>query len=207
VLDLGCGTGPQTLVLARHLDGEILAIDHQQSNLDALRRRANAEALSGKIVTRLDDMRTIAFADASFDVIWSEGALFIMGFREGLARCRPWLAEDGFLAVTKLCWYRPDPPSECRQWLEGVYPAITETEGNLAAMRDCGYTVVDHFRLPESAWRDEYYAPMEARLTMLRRQYAGDAERLDMIGLIQTEIENYRKYSAYYGYIFYVLRR
>jgi SAM-dependent methyltransferase len=207
VLDLGCGTGPQALVLARHLDGRILAIDNHQPLLDALRRRAEAEGLSGKIVTRLDDMRTLEFAEGSFDVIWSEGALFIMGFREGLAKCRPWLAENGFLAVTELCWLMPDAPIECRQFLESRYPVTADVHANLCAMRECGYTVVDHFLLPESAWRDEYYAPMEARLQLLRGQYAGDVERLDMIGLIQTEIDNYRKYSAYYGYVFYVLRR
>jgi SAM-dependent methyltransferase len=207
LLDLGCGTGAQALVLARRLDGEILAVDSQSPNLDALRRRAEAEGVDGKIVTQLADMRTLEFAEGAFDVIWSEGALFCMGFREGLAKCRPWLVESGFLAVTELCWLRPDPPPECRSFLEGAYPVIADIDSNLDAMRACGYTVLDHFTLPESAWKDEFYDPLERRLQMLRGRYAGDRERLDMVELIQVEIVNYRKYSAYYGYVFYVMRR
>ena len=207
VLDLGCGTGAQTLVLARHLDGTIVAVDNQQPFLDALRRRAEAEGVGGNIVTRLEDMRTLELNEGSFDVIWSEGALFCMGFREALTKCRPWLAKDGFLAASELCWLRPNAPSECRTFIEGRYPVIADVDANLSAMRAAGYTVLDHFVLPESAWKDEYYAPLECRLQMLRERHAADSERLGMVEFMQTEIDNYRKYSAYYGYVFYVMRR
>lgn len=207
VLDLGCGTGAQSLVLAGHLDGRILAVDNHQPFLDALRRRAEAAGVSGKIETRLQDMRTFAPGEGSFDVIWSEGALYSMGFTEGLDRCRLWLAEDGFLVVSELCWLKADPPAECRSFLEDAYPVITDVETNLRAMQARGYTILDHFILPESAWRDEFYDPLESRLRVLRPRYAGDAERLDMIELIQTEIDNYRNYGAYFGYVCCVLRR
>lgn len=207
VLDLGCGTGPQSLVLARHLDGPILAIDNQQPNLDALQRRAMAAGVQGKIATRLADMRTLEFDAGAFDLIWSEGALFCMGFRAGLAKCRAWLNVDGFLAVTELCWLRPGAPPECRRFIEGAYPVIADIDANVRAMQACGYTVLEHFILPESAWTDEFYNPLEARLQMLRARHAGDAERLDLIAGIQAEIDNYRQYAAYYGYVFYVMRR
>jgi cyclopropane fatty-acyl-phospholipid synthase-like methyltransferase len=207
ILDLGCGTGPQSLVLARHVDGRILATDLQQANIDALRARAEAQGVAGKIETRVQDMRTLEFPEGSFDLIWCEGALFCMGVREGLARCRDWLSPGGFFAITELCYLQPDAPLECRRFIEGAYPVITDVETNLSAMRDCGYTVIDHFESPVSDWLDEFYNPLERRLDMLRERYAGDAERLDLIQGIQKEIDNYRAYSAYYGYEFYILRR
>ena len=207
ILDVGCGTGAQSLVLARHLDGPILAIHNQQPYLDALQRRAAAAGVQGKIVTRLADMRTVELDSGAFDLIWSEGALYCMGFREGLAKCRAWLADGGCLAVTELCWLRPGAPPECRRFIEGEYPVIADIDANVRAMQACGYTVLDHFVLSESAWTDEYYNPLEARLQMLRMRHAGDAERLDMIAGIQAEIDNYRQYSAYYGYVFCVMRR
>lgn len=207
ILDLGCGTGAQTLVLARHVDGGILAIDNHQPFLDSLCRRAEAAGVGGRIVTSLQDMRTYEPGDGAFDVVWSEGALFCMGFREGLTRCRPWLAEGGFLAVTELCWLKPDAPAECRSFLEGAYPAISSIDSNLEAMRSCGYTLLEHFILPELAWTDEFYDPLESRLRLLRDRHAGDAQRQEMIEKIQMEIDIYRRYGAWYGYVFYVLRR
>jgi len=207
ILDLGCGTGPQSLVLARHLDGRILATDLQSANLEALRRRAEAQGVAEKIETRVHDMRTLEFPERSFDLIWSEGALFCMGFREGLARCRNWLSPGGFFAVSELCYLRPDAPPECRRFIEDAYPAITDVETNLSAMWECGYTVIDHFESPVTDWLDEFYNPLERRLNLLRERHAGDAERMDMIQGIQAEIDNYRQYSAYYGYEFFILRR
>lgn len=206
VLDLGCGTGAQSVVLARHVAGPILAIDNHQPYLDAVRRRAEAAGVAGKIVTSLEDMRTVEYEHGAFDVIWSEGAIFCMGLREGLSKTRRWLAAGGFLALTELCWLKPNPPSDCRSFLEGHYPVMTDIEGNLSQIKAAGYAVLDHFVLPESAWTDEFYGPIEARLTELRRRYGRDSERLHVIESVQTEVDMYRAYSEYYGYVFCVMR-
>ena len=207
LLDLGCGTGAQTLVLAGHLDGEILAIDNHQPFLDAARRRVETKGLAGKVTFRLQDMRTAEFGEDAFDVIWSEGAIFCMGFLEGLQKCRHWLAPGGFFALTELCWLKANPPAECRGFFESVYPVMTDIEGNLSAMKASGYTVLDHFVMAESGWTDEFYNPLEERLNVLRSRFAEDSERLGMIQSIQKEIDMYRKYSEYYGYVFCVMRR
>lgn len=207
VLDLGCGTGPQSIALARRLGGTIMAIDIHQPNLDALRRRAEAAGVAGKIRPVLQDMRTFDPGEAAFDLIWSEGAMFCMGFLEGLDQCRPWLAPDGFLVLTELCWTRPDIPAECREYIEGQYPVIADVDTNLGAIKARGYRVLDHFILPESDWLDEFYNLLEKRLQTLRPQCAGDDEKMGMIAHVQAEIDNYRKYSAYYGYVCCVLQR
>lgn len=207
VLDLGCGTGAQSLVLARQVGERILAVDNHQPYLDALRRRAEAAGVSGQIVALLGDMRTLDFGEGAFDLIWSEGAIYCMGFCEGLVKCRRWLAPGGFLALTEICWLQAEIPADCRSFLLDLYPPTKDMAGNLAAIRDRGYTVVECFVLPKSAWAEAYYRPIEARLKVLRRQYAGDLKRLGMIEMVQAEIDGYRKYSDYYGYVFFVLRR
>jgi protein-L-isoaspartate O-methyltransferase len=85
ILDLGCGSGGQTLALARHTQGPILALDNHRAYLEELRRRAEAAGLSARIETVWKDMCTLTADDGPFDLIWSEGALFVMGFRDGLA--------------------------------------------------------------------------------------------------------------------------
>jgi SAM-dependent methyltransferase len=207
ILDIGCGNGAQTLQLARHTDGSILAIDNHQPFLDELQRRAQAAGVSQKIQACLRDMHDLGPDDGPFDLIWSEGALYIMGFQEGLAACLQLLAPGGMLAVSELCWLRPDPPPEGREYFAREYPAMTDIAANVTAIKNRGYELIEQFTLPESAWWDSYYLPLEERLQLLRKQYAGMPDRIEMLQTVETEIEMFRRYSDYYGYVFYVMQR
>jgi SAM-dependent methyltransferase len=207
VLDIGCGVGAQTIQLAKHTDGTILAVDNHQPFLDELQRRAESEGVSKQIEPCLRDMCALGMEEASLDLIWSEGSLYIMGFREGLAACHALLAPGGSLAVTELCWLRPDPPLECRQFFSSEYPAIADIDTNLAAIKTSGYEVIGHFTLPESAWLDPYYLPLEDRLPSFRERYKTDPDKLGVVESVQTEIDLYRKYSSFYGYVFYLMQR
>jgi SAM-dependent methyltransferase len=206
ILDLGCGCGGQTLTLARYAEGPILALDNHPAYLEELRRRAEAAGLAGRIQTVLKDMRTLTTDDGPFDLIWSEGALFVLGFRAGLTACRSLLTPGGGLAVSELCWLRPDAPADCQRFFAEAYPAMTDVEAALSAIRACGYELLGHFTLPESAWWTAFYHPVEARLRLLRTRHAGNAENLLMIESIQKEIDIYRRYCAYYGSVFFVMR-
>jgi cyclopropane fatty-acyl-phospholipid synthase-like methyltransferase len=205
-LDMGCGNGAQTIQLARLVDGTILAVDNHQPFLDELMRRAETEGVSGKIQTCLKDMRDLGPENGSFDLIWSEGALYNMGFREGLTLCRSLLAPGGALAASELTWLRPDPPEECKRFFADEYPPMVDVDSNLEIIKSCGYQVVGHFVLPETAWKESFYQPLEVRVQSLRKKYAEDPERMEMIDSVQMEIDMYRKYSRYYGYVFFLMR-
>ena len=152
VLDVGCGNGRQTIQLAKEIDGTIMAVDSHQPYLDELRRRAEAAAVAEKIRTLRKDMHDLGAKEGVFDLAWSEGAIFIMGFEAGLAAWRSLLEEDGMLAVSDMSWFQPGAPDECRRFFAEAYPAMTDVEANLATIRRCGYKPIGHFPLPESAW-------------------------------------------------------
>ena len=117
------------------------------------------------------------------------------------------LRPGGYLAVTEAVWLKDEkPPPEVWEIWEEEYPAITTIEGNTELIREAGYTIIGHFTLPESDWLDEYYAPMEKRLDLLELRYAGDSFALDVIGSSRKEIDDYRKYSDWYGYEFFICR-
>ncbi len=206
ILDVGCGPGAQTFDLARLTDGTIVAVDYYPVFVDHVRQQITRQDLSDRVSVQQGDMNNLSFADQSFDIIWSEGAIYIMGFDNGLVAWRRLLKPGGYLAVTEITWLRPDPPQELRDYWNSQYPAIRDAESNIDAIKKAGYLPVEHFSLPESSWWDNYYRPIEARLPSFRREYAGNESALQEIEAEQTEIDFYRKYSEYYGYVFYVMR-
>jgi SAM-dependent methyltransferase len=207
ILDIGCGTGAQTLQLARRLDGAIVAMDNHRPYLDELESRARAEGLAEKIHPCLKDMRSLSKDDGFFDLVWAEGSLFVMGFQAGLEACFARLVPGGLAAVSELAWLLPDPPAECAEFFAAEYPAMLDLVANKRLIADCGFELVDEFVTPDSSWWDLYYLPLEARLAPYRDAFAGDPEKLELLGWIQAEIDMRRKYSRYYGNVFFLLQR
>ncbi|MBU0691930.1 class I SAM-dependent methyltransferase [bacterium] len=206
VLDVGCGNGTPTLLLARHLNASILAVDNHQPYLDELLRRAQTAHVSDRISVLLADMADLQLEDETFDLIWSEGALSIMGFREGLQVMRSLLKPNGALAVTEIVWLTPEPPPEAHGFLTAQCPLMTGVPSNLKMIADCGFDILDHFTLPDSSWLFEYFAPLEMKLRELRA--AGDygAEETAIINSVEAEIALFRKYQGSYGYEFFVMK-
>jgi ubiquinone/menaquinone biosynthesis C-methylase UbiE len=207
ILDIGCGPGMQTLELARISAGSILAIDTHAPFLEALARRASREGLAKQISVRNQSMFALGFEPGSFDVIWSEGAIYIIGFEKGLREWKPFLKNGGYLAVTELSWLKPDPPAEVKTFWQENYPHIQTREENLALLQKAGYRAVGHFTLPESAWWQDYYNPSEKRIAMLTEKYRDNDEALAFLDISQREIDLYRRYSEWYGYVFYVMQK
>ncbi len=206
ILDVGCGPGRQTLALASRTDGKITAVDTHQPFLEELKKRSRAAGLSDRIFTRNCSMAEMNFAEHSFDLIWSEGAIYIMGFQDGLENWRRFLKPRGCLAATEVAWLVADPPAEILKFWEEAYPAITTIAQNRRIIKDAGYALQGDFTLPESAWWDGYYRPLEKRLAQLRIKHADNQAALDYLESERQEIDLFRKYSEVYGYVFYVMQ-
>ena len=207
LLDIGCGPGLQTLELARISAASIVAVDTHQPFLDTLARQAAREGLAERITTLNRSMFALDFEPGSFDVLWSEGAIYIMGFERGLREWQPLLKKGGYLAVTELSWLKPAAPAEITAFWDADYPGMHTVDENLAAIERTGYREIGHFGLPESAWWEDYYTPLEKRIGVLSEKYRGNAEALAFLQESQREIELYRQYSDWYGYVFYVLQK
>jgi hypothetical protein len=59
--------------------------------------------------------------------------------------------------------------------------------------------------LPESAWWDDYYEPMRARLAQLAPTYADHPIWDAILQDHQTESDMYRCYASYYGHVLLVM--
>ena len=207
ILDVGCGTGAQTLALAANTDGQITAVDLVPSFLARLDKEAVRRGLEHRIEIQQGDMRTLPFPEESLDLVWSEGAIYIMGFDNGLSEWRPLVKPGGYLVVSEVSWFHPDPPREVRDFWNENYPAIRSVDENLAAAQERGWTVVGHFHLPKEGWVEEYYSQLAERLVEFREAHADDRDALGVADLTELEIRMYSRFSDFYGYEFYVFRR
>jgi SAM-dependent methyltransferase len=206
LLDVGCEPGAQTLDLAAALPGaSILALDAHRPFLAELDRRAVAEGLSHRITTVAGDMASMDFEPGSFDLIWCEGAAYIMGLAGALDDWKRFLKPGGKLALTEAVWLRPNPPkSAAANWIS--YPAMGDVSAVRTLFEACGYRLLGDFVLPESAWWSHYYTPMETRLAQLDGTFADDPEGRSVWREARDEIECYRRFSDFYGYGFFVAR-
>jgi ubiquinone/menaquinone biosynthesis C-methylase UbiE len=206
ILDIGCGTGAQTLTLAKNTGGMVTATDLVSSLLSTVTERVAASGLQSRVTTRVADMNSLPFADGVFDLIWSEGAIYIIGFDNGLAEWRRFLKPGGYLVVSEASWFRSNPPDELADFWAESYPGMRSLEANAAAAKAKGWEVVATFRLPETGWTEGYYVPLRERLTEFRRRHADD-EALGVAAMTEREMELFEAYSDYYGYAFYILRK
>jgi ubiquinone/menaquinone biosynthesis C-methylase UbiE len=207
ILDVGCGPGMQTIELAKISNAEITALDIHQPFLDELAKRAQVEGVNGKIKLVKSDMCCLDFGLKSFDVIWCEGAIYIVGFERGLREWNKFLVDGGYFVVSELCWIDPNPPREVKDYITKVYPSAKPVRENLQIIKEANYHVIDYFILPESSWWENYYLPILSKVPGLKKKYQDNKEALATIAMEEEEIEMFRRHSKYYGYVFYVLQK
>lgn len=207
ILDMGCGPGAQTLVLALSTRGSVTAIDSHQPFVDELRRRARVAGCADRVRAMRESMESLPFSPQSFDLVWAEGSIYIIGFERGLVSWLPLLRPGGYIAASELTWLVDDPPEQVRTFWAGAYPGVTSLQQNRALVERSGYERIAEFILPRSAWFDDYYDPLDARITLLKERYADDEEALQMLESHRLEIEMVRQLLGAFGYVFYLAQR
>ncbi len=204
ILDVGCGSGMQTLELARNLDCEITAVDIFQQFLDDLTIRAEKENLSHKIKTLKKSMFELDFEPESFDIIWAEGSIYIYGFEKGLKDWSKFLKKGGYFAITECSWLTDQISSEPQKYWNENYPTMKTVNENLEIIKNQGFETINHFTLPVSAW-ENYYNPLKLNLSKIAEKYGKEADKV--IEEQYFEMGLYNKYSNEYGYEFYIIRK
>ena len=203
ILDIGCGPGMQTLTLAQLSDGSITAVDNHQLYLTALQQQATA--FPGRITCLNADMRNLPFAPQSFDLIWAEGSIYIIGLEEGLTQWRSLLKPGGYMVISELVWIKPNPPAVLHDYWQQGYPSMRSVEEVAALIPTHGYTLIGTMLMPSQAWWN-YYQPLEERVNHMRQVYHDQPQALAVLDQEQQEITMYRTYGEWYGYSFFIMQ-
>lgn len=205
VADLACGTGAATLVLAERLDAHVLALDQTPEFLEKLAEAAASRGLSERIETVVGDMANPPIPEGSLDLLWCEGAAYILGFDAALARWRDLLKPTGFAVVSECSWLVPNPGIKARTFWYSAYPAMRTVVENIERAEGVGgYELLFTHALPPECWA-AYAESMDQALADLSAR--GEALDPEFTRSLRKEIELFRNTGEEFSYVYYVLGR
>jgi SAM-dependent methyltransferase len=207
IADIGCGTGSSALLLAEQTGGRVTAIDLFPEFLDRLTIDAAQNRLAEQITARVMSMDDLKFGQETLDLIWSEGAIYNIGFQKGARYWGQFLKPGGVLAVSEITWLKDNRPAELEEYWHSYYPEIDNLENKTCSLEKLGYSIISTFILPESCWEDEYYKPLESRYDDFLERHWDIELAHELVATDREEIKMYRKYKDYYGYAFYIARK
>ncbi len=207
VADIGCGSGGQTITLAKTLNGQITAVDLFPEFLDELNEKSQKLGLTDKIVTLKKSMDDLSFQKDEFDLIWSEGAIYNIGFEKGLKKWKDFLKVGGYLVVSEITWITAARPKEIEEFWTKEYPEIDIASKKIKLLENNGLTLAGYFYLSQNSWIENYYNPMHGRFeAFLKRNHNSELAR-KVVDDNKAEIELYMKFKDYYSYGFYIARK
>ncbi|MFW9915144.1 MAG: class I SAM-dependent methyltransferase [Candidatus Thorarchaeota archaeon] len=186
ILDIGCGTGVPTMELGRLTDGQIMGIDINPELLEKLKGKIAKAGQADQIKTVQCSLMELNFEEESFDIIWSEGSIWVIGFEKGLKEWKRFLKPNGFLVV---------------------HDEAKEFEKKLKLISNYDYQLIGHFQLDEDVWRSEYYEPLERIVNEKLIEYKNDNKALQVLDKEQQEIRSFKKDSRQFTSAFFIMQK
>ena len=186
ILDIGCGTGVPTIELAKISNGQIIGIDINETSLNMLKRKIKELKLSNQVKIIKDSILNMDFPKESFDIIWSEGSVFVAGFENSIKRWYRFLKPDGFLVI---------------------HDENNDKNKKLGLIKKYGYSLVGQFEITDKLWWLEYYTPLELLIQKFRHNYPNDSELNNELNKDQIEIDKCKTNSIVFSSFFVIMQK
>jgi len=141
VLEIGCGTGATTALMARQTGASIVALDRSPRMLATARRRHSQNGTRPPVdLVRVDLNRGFPFDDGAFDAVFAESVIALLDDVEVVAsECFRVLTPGGRLAFNERIW-KPGVPQ----------PLVDEI--NAFSRRAFGIQSATHQPLDHAGW-------------------------------------------------------
>jgi len=186
ILDIGCGTGVPTIELATISDGHVIGIDIDVTSLNLLQRKIKEMGLNNRVSVIKDSILTMDFPEESFDIIWSEGSIFVIGFENSIKKWRRFLKPNGFLVI---------------------HDEDKDKTKKLGLITKYGYTPIAQFELSDNLWWLEYYTPLEQLIQEFRHKYPNDSDLSNELNKDQVEIDKCKLNSTVISSFFVIMQK
>jgi SAM-dependent methyltransferase len=204
IVDIGCGTGGQTLVLASHAPGHITGVDLFPTFINLFNANVQKLNLQDRVTGVVGSMEALPFQPEELDLIWSEGAIYNIGFQRGLNEWRQSLKPGGYIAVSEASWFTEERPAEIDTFWNREYPEIDTIASKVKQLQEAGYIPIATFVLPENCWTQHFYDPQVSAQAKFLEKYPDHEAAIELVENQRHEADLYRKYKDFYGYAFYI---
>ena len=186
ILDIGCGSGVPTIELSMLCDCRIVALDNDENQLKWLKTKLKKLTLEDTVKIVNSSIHDMNFDTESFDIIWSEGSIFVVGFEKGLKEWKRFLKQGGFMAI---------------------HDERGNVDGKLKQIVGCAYELLDYFILDKDVWWNEYYSPLEKEICRLKDNHPDMADISVTFSRELSEIRAYKKDPEKCESVFFILRK
>ncbi len=186
ILDIGCGSGIPTIELARLSQGKVLGIDIDRSELDKFEKNIKEAEVADRVRALNCSMFDMDFTDASFDIIWSEGSIYAVGFKKGLQEWQRLLKPGGFMVV---------------------HDEQGNVEEKIKLIGHCGYELLGYFLISIKTWREEYFKPLEKLVKEFQRSYSDKPENIREYNQARQELDMFNKNPERNSSVYFVMKR
>lgn len=155
ILDIGCGTGMQTMELARLSGGSLVGVDPDGAALEILRQRVALAGLHKRITIVQGSILDGELPARGFDLLWEEGVLHLLDPARTLPECHRLLRPGGHLVM-----------HETLEWFDSIWTRLEKH----------GFARTHTHRLPPRFWWTAYGAPLEARIQAFKAAHPDAAD-------------------------------
>lgn len=207
IADIGCGTGGQTMTLAKYAQGNITALDIFPDFVDMLNRKVKQCDLQDRVKGVVGSMDALPFKNEELDLIWAEGSIYNIGFERGLNEWRRYLKIGGYIAISESSWFTDERPEEIEKFWMDAYSEIDTIPNQVAKIHNAGYLPVAIFIFPEYCWTERYFADKEKAMGVFLEKHVGNKAAEDLVASQSHEEVLYHKYKEFYGYTFFVAKK
>ena len=205
IADIGCGTGKPTMTLVQNTKAEVIGLDLFPMFVDIFNH--NFSKFKNRVKGIVGSMDKLPFKKEELDLIWSEGAIYNIGFKRGLIEWKKYLKKGGYIAISEASWFTEERPEEINKFWNNAYPEIDTISNKVKQMQDAGYVPIATFILPEYCWIENFYKPQIEVQKRFLKKYTGNKTAEEFIANERREAELYQKYKEFYGYVFYISKK
>ena len=166
--------------------GKVLGIDIDQPALDKFTKRINEMGLTDLVQAVNCSMVDMDCPDDSYDIIWSEGSIYAIGFEKGLREWKRFLKPGSFMVV---------------------HDEQGNVDEKLQQISNYGYELIGYFVLSKEVWLAEYFAPLEKLIGETRNKYTHNPKILEELHHAQWELDMFKKYPEHSSSVCFVTKK